>query len=225
MLEKRLVASIMTADQMHLKVTLDELVEAKINWLHCDVMDGVFVNNLAMGPYQIEALKKDARLILDVHLATVNPEHYIRMFGPLQPDYITFHIETTENPEELFQLIRSYNCKVGLAFSPDTPVTTIEPYLKDIDLLLVMTVNPGFAGQEFISNVLNKLEKLTEIFSENNFERPLIEVDGNIYDQTIRKMTNFDVDLFVLGTSALFNEDGQSINDKSKYLREVLSES
>lgn len=219
---KQLVASIMTANQLELNQEIKDLLDVGINWLHCDVMDGVFVNNLAMGPYQIEYLKKFEELTLDVHLATVDPEKYIDMFGPLKPDYITFNIETTDNPELLFERIRSYGVKVGLAFSPETPVNAIEPYLAEIDLLLVMTVNPGFSGQKFNESVLKKLEELTTIFKEVNYKRPLIEVDGNIYDETMNKMNNMDVDLYVLGTSALFNKSENTYQEKVNHLNSVI---
>ncbi|MGH2064710.1 ribulose-phosphate 3-epimerase [Aerococcus urinaeequi] len=220
---KQLVASIMTADQLNLKDELSDLLEAGINWLHCDVMDGVFVNNLAMGPYQIERLKGYDELTIDIHLATVNPEHYIDMFGPLKPDYLTFHIETTDNPTHLIERIRSYGSKVGLAFSPETPTKEIEPYLDQVDLVLVMTVNPGFSGQKFNESVLNKLQELTNIFNTADYQVPLIEVDGNIYDVTIKKMENMKVDLFVLGTSALFNKTNQTYNEKADYLNNILN--
>lgn len=222
-LVKRLVASIMCGDQLNLGNELNSLLEAGINWLHCDVMDGIFVNNLAMGPYDIEAIQKVEGFILDIHLATVTPDKYIAMFAPLKPDYITFHIETSENPQKTIELIKSFDCKVGLAFNPETPVSAIEPYLSEIDLLLVMTVNPGFAGQRFNESVLDKLKLLTTIFSKVDYRRPLVEVDGNIYETTMRQMSDYDVDLYVLGTSALFRNDGISYIDKANNLNTVIN--
>lgn len=220
---KQLVASIMCGDQLNLKTELEGLLEAGITWLHCDVMDGVFVNNLAMGPYDIEAIQQVDGFTLDVHLATVTPDKYIEMYGPLKPDYITFHIETSDDPQKSINLIKSFDCKVGLAFSPETPVSAIEPYLNQIDLLLVMTVNPGFAGQPFNESVLHKLKELTEIFATMEDPRPLVEVDGNIYSETIKKMAAYDVDLYVLGTSALFRQDGLSYSEKAERLNEVIN--
>lgn len=220
---KQLVASIMTGDQLRLDEEISQLIDVGIDWLHCDVMDGVFVNNLAMGPYQIERLKEYKELTLDIHLATVNPEHYIDMFGPLQPDYLTFHIETTDNPNRLINKIKSFGCKVGLAFSPETPTKEIEPFLDQVDLILVMTVNPGFAGQTFNESVLNKMEELTEILNKADYPVPLIQVDGNIYDVTIKKMKGLKVDLFVLGTSALFNKTDESYQEKADYLNNIIN--
>lgn len=220
---KQLVASIMCGDQLNLKSELEGLLEAGINWLHCDVMDGVFVNNLAMGPYDIEAIQQVEGFTLDVHLATVTPDKYIEMYGPLNPDYITFHIETSADPQKSIDLIKSYHCKVGLAFSPETPVSAIEPYLEQIDLLLVMTVNPGFAGQKFNETVLNKLKELTDFFATMEGPRPLVEVDGNIYSETIKKMSAYDIDLYVLGTSALFREDGLTYTEKAERLNAAIN--
>lgn len=221
---KQLVASIMTANQLEIQNEIEQLLDAGITWLHCDVMDGIFVNNLAMGPYEIEQLMDFEELTLDIHLATVMPEKYIDMFGPLKPDYITFHIETTTEPEKLFKQIRSYGSKVGLAFSPETPVKEIEKYLDKIDLLLVMTVNPGFAGQQFNDTVIDKMIELKAIFDKANFKRPLVEVDGNIYETTIKKMQDLDVDLFVLGTSALFNKSKNTYKEKSEKLIQVIND-
>lgn len=221
-MEKQLSASIMTANQMELADEIQRLKEHGVNRIHCDVMDGIFVNNLAMGPYLIETLKKDTSLILDVHLATETPERFISMFGPLNPDYLTFHVEATDNPGAIIDLIQQFDCKVGIALSPETSFDTVLPYVDNIDLLLVMTVNPGFAGQRFNLEVLKKL-KIISSFLEKKSNRPIIQVDGNINKETIRLMKGNLVDVFILGTSALYNDNNQSFSSKINLVNEEIN--
>ncbi|MCY3045630.1 ribulose-phosphate 3-epimerase [Aerococcus urinae] len=221
---KQLVCSIMTADQLHLAKELDELKEAGINWLHCDVMDGQFVDNLAMGPYEVEYFGKMPDFTVDIHMAVKNPEKYVKMFAPCRPDYITFHVEAAEDPNAVIQLIQDEGIGAGIAISPDTPLLTILPYLNQVDLVLMMTVKPGFAGQAFREDVLEKLDQLTQYFEENftNENRPLVEVDGNINPVTMAKMQDYAVDLYVLGTSALFNEDPRSYKEKADEMYAII---
>jgi Pentose-5-phosphate-3-epimerase len=214
----KLAASIMCANQIELYNELKKLEEAKIDLLHCDVMDGVFVNNLAMGPYVLEAIKNYTNIPLDIHLATVNPEKYIKMYGYLKPEYMSFHVEASDNVERDISLLREYEIKPALAISPETPIEKIEKYLHLVDMILMMTVNPGFAGQKFRYEVLDKIDKLNKIL-ENCANKPLIEVDGCINSITMEHLKNRNVDIYVLGTSALFNNNGISFKDKAIKLR------
>ncbi|MDD7796350.1 ribulose-phosphate 3-epimerase [Clostridium sp. 'White wine YQ'] len=214
----KLAASIMCANQIELYNELKKLEEAKIDLLHCDVMDGIFVNNLAMGPYVLEAIKKYTNIPLDIHLATVNPEKYIKMYGYLKPEYISFHIEASEDVERDISLIRKYGIKPALAISPETPIEKIEKYLSMIDMILMMTVNPGFAGQKFRYEVLDKIDKLNEILKKCA-KRPIVEVDGCINSITMEHLKSRNIDIYVLGTSALFNNNGISFKDKAIKLR------
>ena len=217
----QLAASIMCANQMNLKKELEELEKAKISLLHCDVMDGVFVNNLAMGPYVLEEIKANTKIPLDIHLATIKPAKYIKIFSYLQPRYISFHIETSENVRKDIETLREKGISPSIAISPETPIRKILDYLSLVDMILMMTVNPGFAGQPFNYGVLDKLKELTE-YTDQMEKPPLIEVDGNINKKTIPVLKESKANIYVLGTSALFNADNGSYSDKIQEIEKLL---
>lgn len=209
----KIAASIMCADQMDLKTELRKLEQAHVDLLHCDVMDGVYVNNLAMGSYVLEAIKATTSIPLDIHLATENPTKYIEMFASLKPEYMSFHIEATDNAAKGISLLQKHGIAPVLAVNPETPIETIYPYLGEIEMVLIMTVNPGFAGQPFNYAVLDKIAALMNEIDKKKHQ-PLIEVDGNINEQTIPALIERGADVYVLGTSQLFNQKAGSYQDK-----------
>lgn len=211
-----LAASIMCANQLELKEELIRLEKAGIDMLHCDVMDGVFVNNMAMGPYVLEQISKFTNIPLDIHLATVEPEKYIKLFLPVKPKYISFHIETTKEPLNVVKLLKENNVGASVALSPETDLSEILSIIEFVDMVLVMTVNPGFAGQKFNYRVLEKLKKLNSICNELGIS-PIIEVDGCINKSTIPEVVANGANLLVLGTSELF----KPYNDYSKTVKEI----
>ncbi|HEL6658076.1 TPA: ribulose-phosphate 3-epimerase [Listeria monocytogenes] len=208
---RKIAASIMCADQLHLGEELRRLESAGVELLHCDVMDGVYVNNLALGPEYLEIVRNNTEIPLDIHLATITPLKYIDMFGPVKPEYISFHVEVAEDVSEVIRKIRSYNVKPSIAINPETPIEAIYPYLDDVEMVLMMTVNPGFAGQKFQTDVLQKLHDLKAKLA-GKVHAPLIEVDGNINKETVGLMRDCLPDIYVLGTSALFHD-----RDKTSY--------
>ncbi|HBG0291562.1 ribulose-phosphate 3-epimerase [Clostridioides difficile] len=215
-------ASIMCADQMKLKEELEALEEAGVKLLHCDVMDGIFVKNLAMGPELLKSISENTTIPLDIHLATENPDKYIDMMSYIKPKYISFHVESSTNVKADIQKLRNYGIGPVLAISPQTSVDKIEEYISLVEGILVMTVNPGFAGQKFNLSVLDKLDKLTEILKDYD-NPPFIEVDGNINKDTIKLMNGKKVDIYVVGTSALFNDKPPiSYKDKIEELKESI---
>ncbi|MCJ0154728.1 ribulose-phosphate 3-epimerase [Clostridioides difficile] len=215
-------ASIMCADQMKLKEELEALEEAGVKLLHCDVMDGIFVKNLAMGPELLKSISENTTIPLDIHLATETPDKYIDMMSYIKPKYISFHVESSTNVKADIQKLRNYGIGSVLAISPQTSVDKIEEYISLVEGILVMTVNPGFAGQKFNLSVLDKLDKLTEILKDYD-NPPFIEVDGNINKDTIKLMNGKKVDIYVVGTSALFNDKPPiSYKDKIEELKESI---
>ncbi|EAG4621332.1 ribulose-phosphate 3-epimerase [Listeria monocytogenes] len=213
---RKIAASIMCADQLHLGEELRRLESAGVELLHCDVMDGVYVNNLALGPEYLEIVRNNTEIPLDIHLATITPLKYIDMFGPVKPEYISFHVEVAEDVSEIIRKIRSYNVKPSIAINPETPIEAIYPYLDDVKMVLMMTVNPGFAGQKFQTDVLQKLHDLKAKLA-GKIHAPLIEVDGNINKETVGLMRDCLPDIYVLGTSALFHD-----RDKTSYAERLV---
>ncbi|EMQ4906133.1 ribulose-phosphate 3-epimerase [Listeria monocytogenes] len=213
---RKIAASIMCADQLHLGEELWRLESAGVELLHCDVMDGVYVNNLALGPEYLEIVRNNTEIPLDIHLATITPLKYIDMFGPVKPEYISFHVEVAEDVSEVIRKIRSYNVKPSIAINPETPIEAIYPYLDDVEMVLMMTVNPGFAGQKFQTDVLQKLHDL-KVKLAGKVHAPLIEVDGNINKETVGLMRDCLPDIYVLGTSALFHD-----RDKTSYAERLV---
>ncbi|MDT0001002.1 ribulose-phosphate 3-epimerase [Listeria cossartiae subsp. cayugensis] len=213
---RKIAASIMCADQLHLGDELRRLESAGVELLHCDVMDGVYVNNLALGPEYLEIVRNNTEIPLDIHLATITPLKYIDMFGPVKPEYISFHVEVAEDVSEIIRKIRSYNVKPSIAINPETPIEAIYPYLDDVEMVLMMTVNPGFAGQKFQTDVLQKLDDLKAKLA-GKVHAPLIEVDGNINKETVGLMRDCLPDIYVLGTSALFHD-----RDKTSYAERLV---
>ncbi|EAD5566831.1 ribulose-phosphate 3-epimerase [Listeria monocytogenes] len=213
---RKIAASIMCADQLHLGEELRRLESAGVELLHCDVMDGVYVNNLALGPEYLEIVRNNTEIPLDIHLATITPLKYIDMFGPVKPEYISFHVEVAEDVSEVIRKIRSYNVKPSIAINPETPIEAIYPYLDDVEMVLMMTVNPGFAGQKFQKDVLQKLHDLKAKLA-GKVHAPLIEVDGNINKETVGLMRDCLPDIYVLGTSALFHD-----RDKTSYAERLV---
>ncbi|MCR1898272.1 ribulose-phosphate 3-epimerase [Irregularibacter muris] len=219
-----IAASIMCGNQLNIGQELIKLEEAGCDMLHCDVMDGIYVNNLALGPEWINDVKNATTIPIDIHLATINPMKYIQMFAPIKPKYISFHIEVSEDVMGNIKKIRHYGIKPSIALNPETKIEEVIPYLSEIDRILMMTVNPGFSGQSFNSSVLRKLETLSDILS-NRKHKPLIEVDGNINVETIGKMKKNLPDIFVLGTSALFHQkDEMSYAQRIERIRKQIQD-
>ena len=199
--------SILAGDFSQLGKDIQKLEDAGADMIHVDVMDGHFVPNITIGPPVIKSLRKYTDLPFDVHLM-ISPVHkYIEDFSKAGSDIITIHPEATENVKDSIDLIKSLGKKVGLSLNPDTPIDKIEKYLDQIDLVLVMTVYPGFGGQKFISKVLNKIKNLKNIKDENKFQFD-IEVDGGINFENNKLAIEAGANILVSGTTIFKNNDG-----------------
>ena len=203
---KHLIApSVLAADFTNLRAEIDMVNASEADWFHLDVMDGRFVPNITFGMMIIEAIHKMATKPLDVHLMIVEPEKYIDSFRKAGADVITVHYEACPNLHRTLQQIRATGAKVGVALNPHTPVTVLEDVLEMLDLVCLMSVNPGFGGQKFIYQTLNKIRKLRTMMDERNLDCH-IEIDGGVGLQNAEVILQAGADVLVAGSS-VFNAE------------------
>lgn len=210
----KIAPSILAANFAKLGEEVLEVEKAGAELIHIDVMDGHFVPNITMGPIVVEALRPLTNLPLDVHLMIENADQYIEAFAKAGADYITVHVEACPHLHRTIQLIRSFGVKPGIVLNPHTPIETIQHVLEDIDMVLFMTVNPGFGGQKFIHSVVPKVKQLSQIIKERNLSVE-IEIDGGINEETIVPCVEAGATILVAG-SAIYNAP-----DKAKALQRI----
>lgn len=198
--------SILSADFGNLKAEIIAICEAGCDLVHVDVMDGHFVPNLTIGPVVVSAVAKAATKPLDIHLMVENNTFFVDLFAPLNPKYISFHIEEEKHPHRLIQKIRDYGISPAITLNPHTSLSSIEYLLEDLDMVLLMSVNPGFGGQKFIPSVLEKSARLKEMILKRNTQT-LIEVDGGVNDKNILALKNAGVDIVVAGNFVFGSSD------------------
>jgi ribulose-phosphate 3-epimerase len=214
----KIAPSILASDFSKLGEEIKDVERGGADYIHVDVMDGHFVPNITIGPLIVEHIRPVTDLPLDVHLMIENPDQYIEAFAKAGSDIITVHQETCPHLHRTIQLIKSHGVKAGVVINPATPAETIRPILQEVDLVLLMTVNPGFGGQSFIHSVLPKISQIAKWRKEEqlNFE---IEVDGGVKAATARMCTEAGVDVLVAG-SAIFNQ-----SDRKKAIEEIRASS
>ena len=211
--------SILSADFSQLGQEIKNLENSGADMIHVDVMDGHFVPNLTIGPPVIKALRKYTNIPFDVHLM-INPVHkYIKDYAESGADIITIHPEATSSLQESIDEIKKYKKKVGLSLNPNTKIEVIEKYLGQIDLVLVMSVFPGFGGQKFIKDVLNKIEKISQIKNNKNFKFD-IEVDGGINFSNFKEVLEAGANVLVSGTT-IFKENNGDIKKNINFLKTI----
>ena len=202
----KIAPSILSADFGNLAKEVKKVSEAGADYIHVDVMDGHFVPNLTMGPMIVEAVKKACDVPLDIHLMVENISFFIDMYKHLKPEFISFHIEEEKHINRVIQKIRNEGIRPAVVLNPATPVSLLEYIISDVDMVLLMSVNPGFGGQKFIPSILDKIKELRALASKKN-PALLIEVDGGVNDKNAPLLRKAGADILVAGSFVFKSDD------------------
>lgn len=200
----KVAASLMCADLARLGVEMKELERGGIDLFHFDIMDGHFVPNLMLGPLILESLRDKTSLPFDAHLQITNPEKYIDRFAEVGSNIVSVHVEVCHSLHRVIDVIKNKGMKASVALNPATPLSSVEYVLAEVDMVLLMTVDPGYAGQAFIPAVVPKIKRLREIIEEKKLNID-IEVDGNINEKTVPQVLSAGANVLVAGTSSIFS--------------------
>jgi ribulose-phosphate 3-epimerase len=203
---KIIAPSMLACNFGKLEEEIDLVNKSEAGWFHIDVMDGVFVPNISFGSPVLEVFKKHARKTLDVHLMIVNPERYVQKFAELGSEILTVHLEASTHLHRTVENIKNNGMKSGVAINPHTPVSSLNAIITDIDLVCLMSVNPGFGGQSFIENTYKKVEELRNLIEKTN-SRAFIEVDGGVNKENAKQLFDSGANVLVAGSSVFKSED------------------
>ena len=220
-MKKLLSASLMCADLLNMEEAIKDLEKANIDYLHIDIMDGSFVPNITLGFDLINSIKKATDIPLDIHMMVYEPSKFIERMNLSENDIVCVHYESDIHIHRTLELIKNKGCKAGLAINPGTPVESVKNLMDYVDMLLVMTVSPGFAGQKIFKGADRKVTQARKLLTQWGYGDTLIQVDGNISLENGKRMYNSGADIFVLGTSSLFLKD-KSLEQAAKDFKAFL---
>lgn len=220
-MKKLLSASLMCADLLNMEEAIKDLEKANIDYLHIDIMDGSFVPNITLGFDLINSIKKATDIPLDIHMMVYEPSKFIERMNLSENDIVCVHYESDIHIHRTLELIKNKGCKAGLAINPGTPVESVKNLMDYVDMLLVMTVSPGFAGQKIFKGADRKVTEARKLLTQWGYGDTLIQVDGNISLENGKRMYNAGADIFVLGTSSLFLKD-KSLEQAAKDFKAFL---
>lgn len=201
-----LAPSVLAADFGNLQRDIEMINQSEADWFHIDIMDGVFVPNISFGMPVLEAIQKHAKKTIDVHLMIVDPDRYITTFKKLGADILTVHYEACTHLHRTLQAIKAEGMQAGVALNPHTPIEVLNDIIQDIDLVCLMSVNPGFGGQSFIEHTYNKIIRLKQLITERG-AATLIEIDGGVTDQNAKQLAAIGADVLVAGSFVFRAED------------------